>query len=58
MSSILGFFLFHMQSAMYSSQSPRERERDEEGGGGGEIGETHVFNKNYRFFRKIFQITR
>lgn len=39
MSSILGFFLFHMQSAMYSSQSPRERERDEEGGGGGNRGD-------------------
>ena len=39
MSSILGFFLFHMQSAMYSSQSPRERERDEEGGDGGNRGD-------------------
>ena len=40
-----------MQSAVYSSQyeflniSKRKRERQ-----GVDIGETHVFNKNYRFF--------
>ena len=34
---------------MFSNISKRKRERDE-GVGVGEIGETHVFNINYRFF--------
>ena len=34
---------------MFSNISKRKRKRDE-GVGVGEIGETHVFNINYRFF--------
>ena len=51
----MGFFSFHVQSDMYSSQCKlsniSKRKRDKEGWGGvGEIGETHSFNKNSRFF--------